>query len=138
MSKPMAASADAGEEYWASGGAVEDAVDLPDTRDAAAEAGPQHASETWAEPLVHGDESTPLTDRRSHGAFERDEWGGEQGRLFLHGNKTVLRGRTLELILWLAANQERINAARCESGQLWLTWKGFAGASIMGRILVRL
>ncbi len=64
--------------------------------------------------------------------------GEEEARLFLHGRKTRLRGRTLQLVLWLAAHQRRINAVPGESGELWLTWKGHADATIAGRIQVRL
>jgi hypothetical protein len=69
---------------------------------------------------------------------EQDERGGEQGRLFLHGYKATVRGRTLQLILWLAAHQTRINAIHSEGGQLWLTWKGTTSATIEGSITVRL
>lgn len=96
------------------------------------------AGEPSGESSADGGENVHNADGQPVAGFEPDEWGGERGRLFARGEKTRLRGRTLDLILWLAANQERINAARCESGQLWLTWKGYAGAAITGTIVVRL
>lgn len=63
---------------------------------------------------------------------------GSARRALLHvgGETMVLKGRTLQFILWLAEHQARINAARGTRGQLWLTWKGGVNAEIMGRIHV--
>ena len=93
------------------------------------------------DPDTHkGDSAIGMPDvvRELHAGAEQDERGGEQGRLFLHGYKATLRGRTLQLILWLAAHQTRINAIHSEGGQLWLTWKGTTSATIEGSITVRL
>lgn len=87
-----------------------------------------------------GDSTVGMPDvvRELHVGAEQDERGGEQGRLFLHGYKATVRGRTLQLMLWMAAHQTRINAIHSEGGQLWLTWKGTTSATIEGSITVRL
>lgn len=62
--------------------------------------------------------------------------GARRALLHVGGETMVLKGRTLQFILWLAEHQARINAARGTRGQLWLTWKGGVNAEIMGRIHV--
>lgn len=56
------------------------------------------------------------------------------GELRCAGLRLPLTGRTLRLVVWLAAQQARINATAAERGQLWLTWKGAGPGSISGRI----
>ncbi len=57
-----------------------------------------------------------------------------QGELRCGGMRFALRGRTLRLIIWMAAHQERINETAPDSGQLWLTWKGNGPHAIDGDI----
>jgi hypothetical protein len=48
--------------------------------------------------------------------------------------RLLLSGRTLRLVLWIAARQSRLNGTAPECGQLWLTWKGEGERSITGDI----
>lgn len=58
----------------------------------------------------------------------------ETAELRYHGTRVLLSGRSLRLILWIAARQRRLNATAPESGQIWLTWKGEGERSITGDI----
>lgn len=49
-----------------------------------------------------------------------------------------LTGRTLRLVLWLAAHEHEINTVAAERGQLWITWKGGGPNSIDGEVKTRL
>lgn len=60
------------------------------------------------------------------------------GELRCGGVRLALSGRTLRLVLWLAAHQTRVNETAGESGQLWLTWKGEGLQSVDGEIKTRL
>lgn len=57
-----------------------------------------------------------------------------QGELRCGGMRVPLRGRTLRLVLWMAAHQTRINETAPERGQIWLTWKGNGPSAIDGDI----
>ena len=58
--------------------------------------------------------------------------------LFYAGQRLVLRGRALRLILWVALHQQRINDFAPETGQLWLSWKGSGPGSLDGDLKVPL
>ena len=58
----------------------------------------------------------------------------DQGELRCGGLRIALHGRTLRLILWMAAHQARINETAPERGQIWLTWKGSGPHAIDGDI----
>lgn len=68
---------------------------------------------------------------------EHDRRGGE-GVLIHARRRTILRGRALKLILWVARRQDFINDTAAAAGQLWMTWKGDGPGSIDGNIKVPL
>ncbi len=63
-------------------------------------------------------------------------WEGSltQGELRYQGSRLFLYGRTLRLILWIAARQRHLNLVAPDCGQIWITWKGEAEDSISGDI----
>ena len=64
--------------------------------------------------------------------------GARKALLHAGGESIVLKGRALRFILWIADHQKYINAARGNSGQLWLTWKGRPTPNIMGKLNIDL
>ncbi len=60
------------------------------------------------------------------------------GELCYGGERRRISGRTLRLMLWLAAQQQRINEVASDRGQLWITWKGDGPQSIDGEVKTRL
>lgn len=61
-----------------------------------------------------------------------------EGELRCGEQRWTISGRTLRLMLWLAARQQRINEVASERGQLWITWKGNGPHSIDGEVKTRL
>lgn len=61
-----------------------------------------------------------------------------EGTLCYGGARWPISGRALRLMLWLAAQQQRINTVASERGQLWITWKGNGPHSIDGEVKARL
>lgn len=59
------------------------------------------------------------------------------GEITSEGTRTTLRGCALQLALWIARRQGRINDA-LDGGQLILNWKGVSSPSISGEIKTRL
>lgn len=52
--------------------------------------------------------------------------------------RATLCGRALQLALWIARHQCRINDTSPDGGQLVLNWKGMHPSSIVGEIKTRL
>lgn len=118
--------------------------------DAAADDGPQLAfqvepcdvSPRGAQPTSSGRRAPtnaahgglPTGDPQRRGAASPSA----EGELRCGQARARVTGRTLQLIVWLATHQERINQSATESGQLWLTWKGDGPQSISGDIRTRL
>ncbi len=100
------------------------------------------------EPANRGDHLGPCSSEHNGGTppatsgtpagGETGDWNPDEGRIFYHGYKATVRGRTLQFILWLASNQARINSPHCDRGQLWLTWKGNENATITGKLNIEL
>lgn len=63
-------------------------------------------------------------------------WEGSlgTGELRYQGLRLFLCGRTLRLLLWIAARQHRLNVIAPDCGQIWVTWKGEGEDSISGDI----
>ncbi|HLJ80031.1 MAG TPA: hypothetical protein VKT52_01015 [Ktedonobacterales bacterium] len=60
------------------------------------------------------------------------------GEITSEGTRITLRGCALQLALWIARRQSRINDAALDGGQLILNWKGVSSPSISGEIKTRL
>jgi hypothetical protein len=80
-----------------------------------------------------------MSDERDETAEQHD--AAEQpdvGELRCGTLRWRIYGRTLRLMLWLAARQQQINTVAAQSGQLWITWKGDGPRSIDGEVKTRL
>jgi hypothetical protein len=60
------------------------------------------------------------------------------GELISGGSRFTLRGCALQLAIWIARHQGRINDTAPDGGQLLLHWKGIHPPSIVAEIRTRL
>ncbi|HLZ23759.1 MAG TPA: hypothetical protein VKQ30_16735 [Ktedonobacterales bacterium] len=60
------------------------------------------------------------------------------GSIVTGESRVTVRGCALQLTLWIARHQSRINETTPEGGQLTLNWKGEFPPSITGEIRTRL
>ena len=94
--------------------------------------GPPHAAPVAATPAAVTPAAPPV-EPPAPITFPRHD-----AELRYDGASVHLSGRALQLILWLATRQTRINTLAPERGQAWITWKGDGLSSIDGEILTRL